>query len=90
MPDGPGELTSGDDLISLSRAFTYAGSRAIISTLWRVDDVATALVTKHFYREYVDHSAAYSLRAAQLQVMNDGRHYHPVYWAGVVLTGDYR
>ncbi len=87
---GLGDLTSGDDLVSLGRAFTYAGSRAIISTLWRVDDVATALVTKHFYREYVDHGAADSLRAAQLQVMNDGRHYHPVYWAGVVLTGDYR
>ena len=48
---GLGELTSGDDLVSLGRAFTYAGSRAIISTLWRVDDVATALVTKHFYRQ---------------------------------------
>jgi CHAT domain-containing protein len=87
---GLGELTSGDDLISLGRAFTYAGSRAIISTLWRVDDVATALVTKHFYRQYVDHGAAESLRDAQLSVMNDGLHYHPMYWAGVVLTGDYR
>ncbi|MDP6438566.1 MAG: hypothetical protein QGH74_02930, partial [Candidatus Brocadiia bacterium] len=31
-----------------------------------------------------------ALRAAQLQVMNDGKHYHPVYWAGMILAGDYR
>ncbi|GAF98434.1 unnamed protein product, partial [marine sediment metagenome] len=87
---GLGELRSGDELVSLSRAFTYAGTRAILSTLWRVDDISTALTVKHFYRRYVDHGAAESLRHAQLQVMNDGRHYHPNYWAGIVLTGDFR
>jgi CHAT domain-containing protein len=87
---GLGELRAADELVSLARAFTYAGTRSIVSTLWRVDDVSTALVTKHFYRHYVAHGAAESLRHAQLQVMNDGRHYHPTYWAGVVLTGDYR
>ena len=87
---GLGDLRSADELVSLSRAFTYAGTRSILSTLWRVDDVSTALVTKHFYRHYVDHGAAESLRHAQLQVMNDGRHYHPTYWGGVILTGDYR
>ncbi|MHC5034363.1 MAG: CHAT domain-containing protein, partial [Planctomycetota bacterium] len=87
---GLGALGSADELVSLSRAFTYAGTRSILSTLWRVDDVATALVTKHFYRRYVDNGAAASLRYAQLQVMNDGRHYHPTYWAGVTLSGDFR
>jgi len=87
---GLGDLRAGDELVSLSRAFAYAGTRSILSTLWRVDDVSTALVAKHFYRHYVRHGAAESLRHAQLQVMNDGRHYHPTYWAGVVLTGDYR
>ena len=87
---GVGDLRSGDELVSLARAFSYAGTRAVMSTLWRVDDVSTALVSKHFYRFYVNEGAAASLRRAQLQVMNDGRHYHPVYWAGVVLTGDYR
>ncbi len=87
---GLGDLRAGDELVSLSRAFSYAGTRAILSTLWRVDDVSTALVTKHFYRRYAGQGAADSLRAAQLQVMNDGRHYHPSYWAGIVLSGAYR
>ncbi len=87
---GVGQLQAADELVSLSRAFGYAGAHAILSTLWRVDDVSTALVSKHFYRHYAQHGAAQSLRHAQLQVMNDGRHYHPSYWAGVTLTGDYR
>lgn len=104
-----GDLRAGDELVSLSRAFMYAGTPAIISTLWRVDDVATALLAKHFYRQYTGRRIGLSapaeagltgkaglpgkagaLRAAQLQVMNDGKHYHPVYWAGMILTGDYR
>jgi len=87
---GLGSLDAADELVSLSRAFAYAGARSILSTLWRVDDVSTALIVKHFYRHYSAHGAAESLRHAQLQVMNDGRHYHPGYWAGMVLTGDFR
>jgi len=87
---GLGTLKAADELVSLSRAFMYAGTNAILSTLWRVDDVSTALLSKHFYRHYVEHGKAESLRYAQLQVMNDGRHYHPAYWAAMVLTGDYR
>jgi len=102
---GLGRLESADELVSLSRAFMYAGTRSILSTLWRVDDVSTALLAKHFYRHYAGRwieppegapaptapaGKAASLRHAQLQVMNDGKHYHPMYWAGMILTGDYR
>jgi CHAT domain-containing protein len=87
---GLGKLSSGDELVSLARAFVYAGTQSILSTLWRVDDVATALVVKHFYRNYVTRGAADSLREAQIRVLNDQRHAHPSYWAGMTLTGDYR
>ena len=97
---GVGRLESADELVSMSRAFMYAGTRSILSTLWRVDDVSTSLLAKHFYRHYAGRvrlpgqtgpaGKAASLRYAQLQVMNDDRHYHPMYWAGMILTGDYR
>jgi len=102
---GVGQLKAADELVSLSRAFMYAGTPSILSTLWRVDDVSTALLAKHFYRHHAGHRVpavegereaatgrgrAASLRYAQLQVMNDGKHYHPMYWAGMILTGDYR
>ena len=98
---GVGRIRAADELVSLSRAFLYAGTNSILSTLWRVDDVSTALLAKHFYRRYAGRireeatgrqwaGRASSLRDAQIEVMTDGRHYHPVYWAPLTLTGDYR
>ena len=75
-------------MIGLSRAFTYAGTHSLLSTLWRVSDVTTAILVKHFYRNYSSEDKAASLRKAQLLVK---RYYpHPSYWAGFVLSGDYK
>ncbi|MBM4087484.1 MAG: CHAT domain-containing protein, partial [Planctomycetes bacterium] len=85
---GLGKIESADEVIGLNRAFIYAGTRAILSSLWRVSDVSTAIMVKHFYRNYQEANKADSLRKAQLLVK---RYYpHPSYWAGFVLTGDYR
>ena len=85
---GLGEITSGDELIGLNRAFFYSGARSVISSLWRVDDLSTALVMKHFYRLYHKENKAESLRRAQLTVRRS--FHHPAYWAGLSLSGDFR
>ncbi len=85
---GLGEMAGGDELIGLTRAFFYSGARSIISSLWRVDDLSTALVMKHFYRLYHDENKAESLRRAQLAVRRS--FHHPAYWAGLSLFGDLR
>lgn len=85
---GLGDLVGGDELVGLNRAFIYAGTHAILSSLWRVSDISTAVLIKHFYRNYGKEDKAESLRKAQLLVK---RFYpHPSYWAGFNLTGDYR
>jgi CHAT domain-containing protein len=85
---GLGDLVGGDELVGLNRAFIYAGTHAILSSLWRVSDISTAVLIKHFYRNYGKENKAESLRKAQLLVK---RFYpHPSYWAGFNLTGDYR
>ncbi|NIQ00579.1 MAG: CHAT domain-containing protein, partial [Nitrospinaceae bacterium] len=85
---GLGQITGGDELVGLNRAFIYAGTHSILSSLWRVSDVSTAILIKHFYRNYVDRNKSESLRQAQLQVKT--LYPHPSYWAGFNLTGDYR
>jgi len=75
-------------LIGLNRAFIYAGTHAIVSSLWRVSDISTAVLIKHFYRNYVAENKAESLRKSQLLVKK--MYPHPSYWAGFALTGDYR
>ncbi|MBI4389853.1 MAG: CHAT domain-containing protein [Nitrospinae bacterium] len=85
---GLGEIVGGDELVGLNRAFIYAGTHAIISSLWRVSDISTAVLIKHFYRNYIQEDKAESLRKAQLLVKK--LYPHPAYWAGFNLTGDYR
>ena len=84
---GLGKLEAGE-LIGLNRAFIYAGTHALVSALWRVDDLSTSVLMKHFYRNYVTLNKAKSLRQAQLMVKNDFP--HPSYWAGFSLIGDYQ
>ncbi|MZH04455.1 MAG: CHAT domain-containing protein [Nitrospinae bacterium] len=85
---GLGDLVGGDELVGLNRAFIYAGTHSILSSLWRVSDISTAVLIKHFYRNYGKKDKAESLRQAQLLVKR--LYPHPSYWAGFNLTGDYR
>ena len=85
---GLGKLTTGDEIIGLNRAFIYAGAPSIISTLWRVNDAASAMLVKRFYRYSKNSDLAESIRLAQMAVKE--YYPHPAYWAGFGLTGDYR
>lgn len=84
---GLGKITGGDDVIGLNRAFFYAGTHTIISSLWRVSDVSTAVLIKAFYRRYRIYDKADSLRLAILHVKNN--YPHPGYWGAFTLSGDY-
>jgi CHAT domain-containing protein/tetratricopeptide (TPR) repeat protein len=84
---GLGDLQRGDDVVGMNRAFLFAGTHALLSSLWRVSDVATAIEMKQFYRDYGRMNKAEALRKAMLHVK--GRYPHPGYWGAFVLTGDY-
>ncbi|MBJ6749157.1 CHAT domain-containing protein [Geomonas anaerohicana] len=85
---GLGDVKSGDDVIGMNRAFLFAGTHALVSSLWRVSDVSSAILMKQFYRDYSRNDKAQALRLAMLHVRN--RYPHPGYWGAFVLTGDYK
>ncbi len=85
---GLGKITSGDDVIGMNRSFLYAGTHAIISSLWRVSDISTAMLIKQFYRSYRTMDKAESLRRAMLHVKI--LYPHPGYWGAFLLVGDYQ
>jgi CHAT domain-containing protein len=85
---GLSNIEGGDELIGLNRAFLYAGTRSIMSTLWRVHDGSTAVLVKHFYRNYTRESKADALRDSMRTVRD--YYPHPAYWAAFALTGEYR
>lgn len=85
---GLGKVTSGDEVQGMNQAFLYAGTHALISSLWRVSDITTAMLMKQFYREYQTRPKAESLRRAMLHVK--ARFPHPGYWSAFTLTGDHK
>jgi CHAT domain-containing protein/tetratricopeptide (TPR) repeat protein len=82
-----GRQSRGDDIVSLSRAFMYAGSPSVIASLWSVDDEATQQLMTAFYtylKQGLGKAAA--LRAAQADIRR--KYPNPYYWAAFVLTGN--
>jgi len=46
---GLGDIQVGEGVFGLRRAFVIAGARTLIMTLWKVSDLATAILVDHFY-----------------------------------------
>ena len=65
---GSGDLSEGDELIGLSRAFIYAGTSAVIVSLWKVDDISTSMLMTKMH-QLID--AGMSLSAALSQAQRD-------------------
>jgi CHAT domain-containing protein len=60
-----------------------------VVSLWQIDDVATSQLMDRYYgalRSGVGRSEA--LRHAQLDLLCDGRHSHPFYWAAFLSIGN--
>jgi len=85
---GLGKVAGGDDVVGLTRGFLYAGSNAIVASLWKVDDLATSYLMKRFYSNLKDADKREALRSAQLATK--GQYPHPYYWASFQLTGNAR
>ncbi|MGB8688893.1 MAG: CHAT domain-containing tetratricopeptide repeat protein, partial [Microcoleus sp.] len=57
-----------DDPLSIASGFLCAGARNVVSTLWAVDDLATALFCILYYQEKQDNSRSQALRTAQFKL----------------------
>ena len=86
---GIGAGSRGDEIVGLTRAILYAGSPGVISTLWSIDDPASAELMTDFYRRLrAGARVAEALRAAQCHLLERQPYRDPSYWAAFTLTGD--
>ncbi|MFZ9387369.1 MAG: CHAT domain-containing protein [Chitinophagaceae bacterium] len=92
---GTGQLIKGEGLMSLSRAFAYAGCPNIIMSLWKTEDRVTAFITQrlYFYLEK-NETTDRALQLAKTDLMNnpdfDPSLKTPNFWAPLVLIGEYQ
>jgi CHAT domain-containing protein len=83
---GLGSISSGDDVVGLTRGFLYAGAQNVVGSLWEVDDDATAELSRLMYaalKKGVPVSKA--LSEAQEQLMR--KKPHPYFWAAFLNSG---
>jgi tetratricopeptide (TPR) repeat protein/CHAT domain-containing protein len=67
---GLGELTEGEGVLGLQRAFHLAGCPQVVASLWEVNDPATAALMAKFYHELWENKQPplEALRRAQLTI----------------------
>ena len=89
---GYGKINRGEGVMSLSRAFAYAGVNTTLMSLWKVPDGATQEIMVNFYKNLQDGQAKDdALHNAKLDYLdkhgqNEGA--NPIYWAGFVPAGN--
>lgn len=87
-----GREIKGEGLVGLTRGFMYAGTPAVVASLWDVRDQATSELMSRLYEGMFKEGKrpAAALRAAQLSLSKEKRWSAPYYWAGFVLQGEWR
>lgn len=86
---GIGELLKGEGVNSLARNFLQTGAKAVIGTVWKVEDASSADLVGNFYQFLGDGlevgDALYE--AKKKYVLNASAYKsHPYYWASYKLT----
>jgi CHAT domain-containing protein len=86
-----GETTHIAGMPSVSRAFLGAGARAVVGTLWEVDDdLASELFLRFHERLRAGEVPASALRDAQIAMLqtSDPRRSHPSSWSAVEVLSN--
>jgi CHAT domain-containing protein len=89
---GSGQTIEGEGLLSISRAFMYAGAEGIISTLYKTDDLVTAFLMKRLF-SYIQEGLPpeQALRKSKIDLLESGeinlRFKAPNYWSNFIYVG---
>jgi CHAT domain-containing protein len=91
---GRGKLNRGEGVMSLARAFAYAGCPSVITTLWNAQDRSTAFLSERLHEHIkAGEPLDIALQNARIDYFNApiGKELdHPYYWANFVLIGNYQ
>jgi tetratricopeptide (TPR) repeat protein len=87
---GSGKMYRGEGITGLTRAFMYAGSPAVVVSLWDVDDKATKELMVKFYKNMLEKNLneTEALRQAKLELLKNKKYSSPLFWSAFVLYGE--
>ena len=84
---GQGELSVGQGVYGLRRAFLVAGAETLVTSLWQVNDAATGKLMTLYYQKLLKEKRG-RLQAMQEAMQEMRKKYkHPYYWAPFLVIG---
>ncbi|MFK7926386.1 MAG: CHAT domain-containing protein, partial [Bacteroidia bacterium] len=88
---GQGPLFANEGIVSLARAFRYAGCPSVLASLWLVDEKASYDIHAVYFQALADKldkaSALQQAKIAYLDQADSKVSAHPFYWASLVQIG---
>jgi CHAT domain-containing protein len=84
---GLGDVKNGEGVYGLQRAFQIAGAKAVLMSLWKVDDKVTQLLMQSFYTYWLTSG---DLRMAFSKAQHEIREQYPqpFFWGAFVLLSE--
>lgn len=87
---GVGKLEKGEGMVGLTRAMMYAGTPAVVASLWNVSDKGAKELMIRFYKKLLDDKLpkAEALRQAKLELIATPSLSSPYFWSSFVMYGE--
>ena len=86
---GRGRVLEGEGVVGIARAFLAAGARSVLVALWPIDDEATMVFMKSFYRHLKEGKTASAAVQQSMKFLRESEQFSKMrYWAPFQLIGD--
>jgi tetratricopeptide (TPR) repeat protein len=86
---GIGIINKAEGVMSLARAFSYAGTKNVIAGLWQTEDNTSAEIFTNFYSNIAGNNFSTALHKAKLSAIANSTtaSSSPFYWSGYIYIG---
>jgi CHAT domain-containing protein len=85
---GKGEVKNSEGVYGLRKAFSDAGARNIIMSLWKVDDKVTQEFMTRFYEIWLNEKTSIREAFNRTQLEIKAKYPQPFYWGAFILVGE--
>ena len=83
-----GKELSGEGVMSMDRAFQYAGAKSVLMTLWAVAEESSVMLMESFFKHgKAGESKLKALKLAREEIRKESFE-HPFFWAAFILVGE--